>query len=145
MSNNHGHWETKEALDPAGKYGFVYQITFTLTNQKYVGKKAYWSYNRSGTRKLKESKWRDYTSSSVDLNALIKEYGKEWFLFEIVTECCTKSCWSYMESNIMHKWDVLTLRDNHWGERVYLNKAINKVQWIPKHCSAVIKINNVKT
>jgi hypothetical protein len=142
-----GHWKSKHKLSPDTKYGFIYQITFLLTGQKYIGKKSYWSWNRTGTKKVKESAWRSYTSSSTDLNALIKEYGKEWFYFEVITECCTKSCWSYMESNLMHKMDVLTLKDPVWNERVFLNKAINKVQWIPKHCDAVknsIKVYNAQ-
>lgn len=141
MATNLGHWETELSVDSENKYGFIYEITFLLTGQKYVGKKSFYAWNRTGTKKIKESKWREYTSSSTDLNALIKEYGKEWFEFKIIGVCCTKSCWSYMESNLMHKLDALTVRDPVWNERIYLNKAINKVQWIPKHCDLVKQSN----
>jgi len=140
MKNNHGHWyPVCGELHPETKYGFIYQITSLLTGQRYIGKKAYYSWNRSGTKKQKESNWRSYTSSSKELNELINEYGPEWFHFEILQESCTKSCWSYSESNIMHKLDVLTAKDPVWEERIYLNRAINKVQWIPKTC---IQIKN---
>lgn len=139
-TTNNGHWDfVRGDLQPESKYGFIYCITFLLTGQKYIGKKAYHSWNRSGTKKQKESNWRSYTSSSNELNALIDEYGAEWFHFEVVQECCTKSCWSYAESNIMHKLDVLTVKDPVWGERVFLNRAINKVQWIPKTCPQIDK------
>ena len=134
----YGHWDSVcGELHPDTKYGFIYQITFLLTGQKYIGKKAYYSWNRTGTKKQKESNWRSYTSSSKEVNELIKEYGLDWFHLEILQECCTKSCWSYAESNIMHKLDVLTARDPKWEERIYLNRAINKVQWIPKECPAI--------
>ena len=129
-----GHWVSDFALSPHEKYGFIYCVRFLLDNKKYIGKKAYYSYNKSGSKKVKESNWKAYQGSSTELKNLIDEFGVEAFQFIILSECCTKSCWSYSESNLLHKVDALSVRDSLTEERIYLNKAINKVQWIPRHC-----------
>jgi hypothetical protein len=138
-----GHWEYTKDFNPDDYYGFIYRITFLLTGEKYIGKKAFHTWNRTGTKKTGKSKWETYTSSSKELNTLIKDYSIDWFHFEILTLCCTKSCWSYSENNIMHKLDVLTEVDPVWGMRVYLNRAINKTQWVPKFCESIYVINQL--
>jgi hypothetical protein len=139
---NNGHWYYPQTINPEAYYGFIYRITNLLTCQQYVGKKSFHTWNRTGTKKTGKAKWEDYCSSSTEVKASIKELGKDWFHFEVLALCCTKSCWSYSESNIMHKLDVLTTRDES-GMRWYLNKAINKIQWIPKHCNAINIINKL--
>ena len=125
-------WENNPVYGPESMYGFIYRITFLLDGRQYIGKKSYHVYKKS--KKVKESNWKEYTSSSTELNELIKEYGKECFYFEILVECPSKGSWSYMESNIMHKWNVLTEVDHHTGMRRYINKMIDAVRWIPRDC-----------
>ena len=137
-----GHWLSDFRLNPEEKYGFIYEVRFLLDNKRYIGKKAYHAYNKSGTKKLKDSNWKTYSGSSKELQTMVDEYGEEAFQFIVLREVCTKSCWSYSESNALHKVDALSARDALSEERIYLNKAINKVQWIPKHCNNVIYFSN---
>ena len=144
MNDSLGHWHHKKLFNPEDYYGFIYRITFLLTGEQYIGKKTFYTWNRTGTKRGKESNWKTYTSSSKEVNQLIDEYGMECFHFEILTLCCTKGCWSYAENNIMHKLDVLTAVDDHWGMRRYLNRRINATQWVPKFCNAIININKLE-
>ena len=128
------HWVTRgwPFFHPNDFYGFIYRVTFLLTGEQYIGKKSFWKMNKSGTKRLGPSKWECYTSSSEHLNALIDEYGKECFEFEILLLCRTKAVCSYGEQNFLHKLDALTRVDSTWGLPVYLNKHIDAVRWITK-------------
>ena len=44
--------------------------------------------------------------------------------------CKTKGIWSHAENNIMHKCDVLTMK-NIYDEPAFLNKQIGPTRWIP--------------
>ena len=90
-----GHWQTKLLIDETQlPYGFIYIITNTVTNKKYIGKKQIKSVKKLQPLKGKKNKrhfdietdWKTYTSSSSDLNADIAKYGKEKFVFEILSK-----------------------------------------------------------
>lgn len=65
------------------------------------------------------------------------------FEFKILLLCKTLSCLSYSEQNLMHKWNVLTVKDPVWGLPVYLNKHIDAIRWIPKSCDNLQKIERI--
>jgi len=117
-------------LDTDKWFGFIYKVTFLLTGERYLGKKAFHKTSRSGKRGY-AAQWRGYTSSSTHLNLLMAQYPMECFLFEIIMLCETRGGWSYAEANLLHRSDVLTEK-NRLGERRYLNNRIDSVKWIPK-------------
>lgn len=120
-----GHWtyngEAREDF-----FGFVYQITDTKTGKKYIGKK---QRNKRIKRKpLKgkkrnridhiDSDWKIYTGSCNQLNEDIEKYGKEFFKFEILRFCNSKSELAYYEAKLQFEKDVLL-------DEQYYNGIIN--------------------
>lgn len=101
-----GHWILSENVCiNEDTFGFVYEITNTVTNKKYIGKKQCKSKLKRKPLKgkknkrieIKESDWKSYTSSSVDLNEDIIKYGKEKFVFKILRTCGSKWELAYFE------------------------------------------------
>ena len=81
--------------------GFVYLITNTKSNKKYIGKKHFWSKRKvkgSTRRKTFESDWKSYYGSCEELKADVKELGKEFFKREILYICMHKKSMSYFET-----------------------------------------------
>lgn len=138
------HWNHNFELDVSNSFGFIYYVENKLNGKKYIGKKQYYSY-KSG-KKFKESDWKTYTSSSKHLNEDIKNFGIENFYFEILFECESRGDLTYAESNLQHKNNVLTER-NEDGERVWYNASIAAIKFIPKPCHSIqtkLKISKTK-
>ena len=96
MENNNidtGHWISKVNLDLNAQIGIIYRINSLKTGHYYIGKKLF--FNKVGKKRVQ--KWKDYTSSSKELNRLIEEYGKENFSFLIIDTATSKSELSYKE------------------------------------------------
>jgi hypothetical protein len=109
--------------------GFVYIITNTTNNRKYIGKKlakfAKTSYKtvtlKNGTKKKKrvrskiDSDWQEYWGSSPDLQADIDILGKENFTREILQYCNSKAVTSYVEAREQFDRKVLESDDYYNG------------------------------
>lgn len=123
------HWTGKKP-DPNKYFGFIYIITNNINDKKYIGKKQYhrWSKNK----KIGESNWRFYKSSSKYVHEDIKKYGIENFEFEIFRNVKTRGGLVYLEANYQHKWDVLTDRIVDTDERSWYNANIQAIKFIPK-------------
>jgi len=98
--------------------GFVYLITHLPTNRKYVGKKLFWfkkSKQVKGKIKkfLAESDWREYWSSSDELQQLVKEKGAEEFSREILHLCTNKGTLNYLEAREQFDRRVLEKPDEY--------------------------------
>ena len=86
--------------------GFVYLITNTTNNQKYVGKKLAkfkttkppLKGKKNKRRGYKESDWKDYWGSSDRLNADVNQVGAEKFTREILYLCKGRGEMSYIEA-----------------------------------------------
>lgn len=111
-----GHWTTQLQIDENNlPYGFIYIITNTINNRRYIGKKQMKTVKKLKPLKGKKNKrhfnvetdWREYTSSSNELNADIVKYGKEKFLFEIIRLCDSKFELAYYEAKTQFDNDVL--------------------------------------
>jgi hypothetical protein len=101
--------------------GFVYIITNTTNNKKYIGKKlAKFSKTTYKTVKLKngnkkkrkirskiDSDWQEYYGSSPNLTEDINKLGKEKFKREILYYCKSKSECSYIEAREQFTQKVL--------------------------------------
>ena len=128
--------------------GFIYQITNSITNKKYIGKKlANFSKIsiktitlKNGTKKKKkikslvESDWKTYWSSSETLKHDVETLGKENFVREILMFCYSKSELSYQEIKLQLHHDVLLYPDQ-WYNGI-INCKIHR-----RHLSHMTKTN----
>ena len=119
-----GHWILNESVEITDEtFGFIYEITNTITNKKYIGKKQCQSRIKRKPLKgktrnridYKESDWKTYTSSSNDLNDEIKKYGKDKFIFKILRICDSKWALAYYEIKEQIDKEVLFRDDYHNG------------------------------
>ena len=116
-----GHWKVYGPL-PENAYGFIYEITNTINNKKYIGKKQMVRRIKRNPLKGKkrkridyiESDWKTYTGSSDALNEDIKNLGIDKFKFNILKYCNSKFELSYFEAKIQFARDVL-LDENHYN------------------------------
>jgi len=123
-----GHWILPENLKtiPDNAIGFVYMITNTLTNRRYIGKKVL--INKKKRKPLKgrvnsrrytiESDWKTYTGSSPILNEDIVKYGKDKFTFEVLSFQPSKLLLAYWETKTMVDRNAIFSND-------YYNEVLN--------------------
>lgn len=116
-----GHWLFDETMGKSEYVGFIYAIRNKETNRSYIGKKLY-----VGTGKINrglESNWPWYISSSKELAADIKAFGKSAFEFICIEEYKTKGGLSWAET-----WSISQVEAPTNQEKWY-NVAINGVDW----------------
>jgi len=102
--------------------GFVYLVTNTDTQQKYIGKKTFhrqtWlPANKSRKRRkkvLRESDWRSYAGSSPEVLQLVEDHGVRLFDRKILHLCESKGMMSYLEAKEQFDRDVL-LDDTYYN------------------------------
>jgi len=107
---------------PDGYEGFVYLITNTTNNMKYIGKKLAkfkttkppLKGRKNKRRGHKESDWRTYWGSSDHLIADVKTLGEDAFTREILEYCATRGVMSYIEAELQFKHKVL-LSDEYYN------------------------------
>ena len=119
-----GHWVLAENVNiTENSFGFIYEITNTATNKKYIGKKQCKSKLKRKPLKgkvnkrieIKESDWKGYTSSSNELNQDIQKFGKDKFIFKILRECGSKWELAYFEIKEQLDRNVLLREDYYNG------------------------------
>ncbi len=106
--------------------GFVYVITNTTNNMKYIGKKLAkfkttkppLKGKKNKRRGYKESDWKTYWGSSDQLKSDVEKLGEDKFTREILQYCTTKNVMNYIEAELQFKYQVLLSKD-------YYNKIIN--------------------
>ena len=108
-----GHWYFPTTFDPTTAFGFVYRITHLPTGKSYIGKKNFWSRTRKSVKGKKrkqtvitESNWKEYTSSSNQVNEDIKKFGKDKFQFLIMSLHKTKQELDFAETKTQWLYDV---------------------------------------
>ena len=121
---------------PDGVAGFIYLITNTTNNKKYIGQKVFQfkkTKYRKGKRKqhlLVESDWGTYTGSNDSLNADIEILGKDQFTYEIMHMCKTKSEMNYLETKTIINSDALIRSDyyNDWVKIRVTRRHLSSLQ-----------------
>ena len=127
-----GHWTTTLTV-PETAYGFIYMITNSVNDRKYIGKKQMVSKRTRPPLKGKkrkriefvESDWRTYISSSNELVNDLQKLGKEKFKFEILRFCDNKSQLAYYEAKEQFDREVLLKEDYYNG---MINLRLGKVK-----------------
>lgn len=125
---DYGHWDVSKvgAFDPTEWFGFIYLIEERATGRAYLGKK-FFLHKRKKTKanasRTKDSDWRNYTSSSIYMNDLIDEKGKDAFAFSIIRLCSGKCELGYTEEEMQFAFDVLRARLPD-GTRKFFNNTI---------------------
>ena len=101
--------------------GFVYMITNTTNNKKYIGKKLFKSTRtkliKGKRKKVKlDSDWQTYYGSNAILKEEVKTLGGHLFNREILKLCKSKGEASYYEAKYQFDNDVLLSDDwyNTW-------------------------------
>jgi len=119
-----GHWSLAEnVIMKESAFGFIYQIKNKINQKKYIGKKqCITTYKRPPLKgkknkrhELRETDWRTYTGSSVELNSDIEKYGKENFEFLILYFCDSKWELGYREIKAQIEKDVILREDYYNG------------------------------
>lgn len=113
--------------------GFVYIITNTTTNKRYIGKKLFTSAKRKQVKKKRktirvESDWKEYYGSNEYLKKDIESLGANKFKREILHLCPSKGLCNYLEAKEQFDHDVL--RDpsyyNYWIQCKVHRKHVSK-------------------
>jgi hypothetical protein len=133
--DNYGHWtyNLEEKEIPNTFYGFIYQITNTTNDRKYIGKKQSITILKRPPLKgrknkrhvVKETDWKIYTGSSDKLNEDIQKLGKGKFKFEILRFCQSKSELAYYEAKMQFDNDVLLKEEYYNG---IINLRLGKIK-----------------
>lgn len=124
-----GKWSTKYLREGEKKrvpYGFIYVITNNDTGRRYIGKKQCLTILKRAPLKgkkrrrweTKETDWRNYTSSSKELNDDLEKLGIDKFSFDILRVCDNKAQLAYYEAKLQFEHDVLL-------DESYYNGIIN--------------------
>jgi hypothetical protein len=118
--------QTFESDDIQDHFGFVYLISCSENNRKYIGRKFFWSFRTPPGKKRRvkqESDWKKYYGSCPELKEDIKKYGKEFFNREILSLHKTKGECNYEETKQLFLNNVLkeSLDD---GSPAYYNSNI---------------------
>lgn len=119
---------------PEGSVSFVYLITNTINDKKYIGKKI---LNFRKTKKIKGKKrkvktysasdWREYYGSSTELNAERQEIGNAKFKREIIRFCKSKGEASYWEAKYIFETDAI-ISDQYYNQSIMVRVHRNHVK-----------------
>ena len=139
------HWtyqgEKVEEI-PEGVEAFVYLITNTTNNMKYVGKKLAkfkttkppLKGKKNKRRGTKESDWKEYWGSSDKLLEDVAQLGQDNFTREILHYCPSRGIASYLEAREQFERRVLEKDDYYNG---IINVRIGGSKILKEHLKTI--------
>lgn len=142
-----GHWQLADGLQvyPYVPLGFVYRITRLKDGKFYIGQKKVIRIERKPPLKgkirkrvfVKQTDWRTYSGSSVELKMDILKAGEKAFKFEIIQFVETKWELSFWELWWQMKEDVMFRDDTYNG---IINVRLSKFpKFVKKYQDIVLK------
>lgn len=122
LTNNHksyGHWLYNGILDN-NAFGFVYCITNILSGRKYIGCKQF-------VTKRNGSDWKQYMGSNKELLLDIQKYGKESFIFYILSVYSSKQALKIAEAKEILQSNALT-SIGYYNQYIHLRLRVRTTQ-----------------
>jgi hypothetical protein len=127
-----------QSEDIGDNCSFVYLITNTQDNKRYIGKKQFYSQTTKPPLKgqkrkrkvVKESDWQTYYGSNKLLNEDVERLGTASFTRQILILCKTKSEASYWETRLILEKDAL-IKDgwyNDWLSARFTRKHLTTLR-----------------
>jgi len=121
--------------------GFVYLLTDTKNDKKYIGKKKFFRKvtrpplkgKKRKRRSVAESDWKNYYGSSDETKALVEEFGGTRFTREILHLCDSLGEMSYLELKEQVDRKAL-LRDDYYNRIIQCRIHANHVKNIHVDC-----------
>jgi hypothetical protein len=122
-----------EEIEP-NMIGFIYIITNTVNNKKYIGRKlltmaGYKTIKGKKKKIRKESNWKTYYGSCKELTEDINNSDKKFFKREILLFCNSVAQLNYYEAKLQFINEVVET-DNWYNAnivaRVYKKNILNK-------------------
>ena len=110
-------------------FGFVYLISCSVNNRRYIGRKYFWSYRTPKGKKRKakqESDWKNYYGSCPELKEDIQKYGRENFSRTILSLHKTKGKTNFEETKQLFVNNVLTESLDSGGPAYYNSNILNR-------------------
>jgi hypothetical protein len=110
--------ELQDTDIPVTAEGFIYLITYTPTGQRYLGRKLLTkAHRRQKNKKIIKSRidsgWRDYWSSSPDIQRIIEEEGGPAnFIREVLLFANTRGQLNYLEEKFLYS--VGSMESDDW-------------------------------
>jgi len=126
-----GHWVTTIEM-PDDAIGFIYKIHNKISGRKYIGRKLTvfktckkaLKGNKNKRRGTRESDWKIYCGSCVELQDDIVKLGKENFMFEILQWCNSKLTLNYAEVKAII--DANAIFDGNYYNKYVGCRLVNK-------------------
>ena len=130
---------------PIEAEGFVYLITNTTNDRKYIGKKLAkfkttkppLKGKKNKRRGTKESDWRTYWGSSDHLNADVLALGEDKFTREILYYCPSRGVLSYLEAK--EQFDRKVLESDEYYNGI-INVRVGSSKILTEHLKKVDKL-----
>lgn len=130
---------------PIEAEGFVYLITNTTNDRKYIGKKLAkfkttkppLKGRKNKRRGTKESDWRTYWGSSDHLNADVLALGEDKFTREILYYCPSRGVLSYLEAK--EQFDRKVLESDEYYNGI-INVRVGSSKILTEHLKKVDKL-----
>ena len=110
-------------------FGFVYLITNTQNNRRYIGRKYFWSFRtpKGKKRKVKqESDWKKYYGSCPELKEDVGHYGRGVFRRTILSLHKTKGRTNFEETRQLFINGVLTESLDTGGPAYYNSNILSR-------------------
>ncbi len=116
---------------PTDSIGFIYLISHTTTNRKYIGRKllyktSYKTVNKKRKKIKIESDWKEYWSSSPQIHEIIEKEGYDNLQREILIFVNSKASLNYSEEKLQYSLGVL--ESDNWINSNIRSKQYKK--WI---------------